>query len=260
MNILDTIVAHKILEVQSAKLSTSVSKLEKSKYFHRNCISLRQSLLLHKCGIIAEFKRKSPSKGVINAFLSAHEVTTGYAKAGAKGLSILTDNHFFGGKNDDIEQNRDAVHIPILRKEFIIDEYQIIEAKAMGADVILLIAACLSSSQTVSLAKFVSQMGMETLLEVHNEEEYNAYMNPYIHMVGVNNRNLKNFEVNIETSLRLADVIDKNVVKIAESGLNSADEIKTLIQAGFKGFLIGESFMKTKSPAEACKNLINEIS
>jgi indole-3-glycerol phosphate synthase len=258
MNILDKIIANKKTEIDEAKKSVSVQALEKSAFFNRNTISVKKTLIENtKVGIISEHKRKSPSKGVINDKLSVEFITNGYVKAGASCLSILTDSVFFGGSKEDLILARKAnPTISILRKDFIIDEYQILEAKSWGADVILLIAANLKSKQLKSLARFAKSLGLDVLMEVHDKEELMASIDENLDLIGVNNRNLKTFEVSIQTSLDLANDIPNQFVKIAESGLNSASEIVTLQKAGFKGFLIGESFMKTNDPGAACSKLI----
>lgn len=261
MNILEKIIANKALEVNKSKQLIPIRELEKSEFFERNTISIKHSLLSNdKVGIISEHKRKSPSKGIINDSLSVEFITQGYVNAGASCLSVLTDFNFFGGNKEDLQQARKAnPTIPILRKDFIIDEYQIVEAKAWGADVILLIAANLENYQLKHLAKFAKNLGLEVLMEVHDKQELLSNLDDAIDLIGVNNRNLKTFEVSIKTSLSLANDIPDQFVKIAESGLNSAKEIVILKNAGFKGFLIGESFMKTDDPGKSCQKLVNEI-
>jgi indole-3-glycerol phosphate synthase len=261
MNILDKIIARKNEEVLAAKAITSVQELEQSSFFSRKPISLKSIYNQSpKAGIIAEHKRKSPSKGIINDSLSVEFITQGYVNAGAYCLSVLTDSDFFAGSKDDLISARKAnLNTPILRKDFIVDEYQILEAKAWGADVILLIAANLEPKQLLKLAQFAKSLHLEVLMEVHDKVELEASLNDYIDLVGVNNRNLKTFEVSIDTSLQLANLIPNTFIKVAESGINHADEIKTLYKAGFKGFLIGESFMKTSNPGEALAKLIRDL-
>jgi indole-3-glycerol phosphate synthase len=259
MNILDTIIAHKRVEVQKRKEHASNKNivLEKQPYFERPTISLREFLIdPARTGIIAEFKRKSPSKGDINDKATVKEVTEAYAQF-ASGISILTDEEFFGGTMDDLQSARHN-NIPILRKDFMIDEFQIVEAKAIGADVILLIAACLSVQEVQQLAKLAKSLGLEVLLEVHNEEEL-GHVCEAVDFVGVNNRNLKTFEVNIETSLKLFDKIPAEKLAIAESGISETDSIVTLRKAGFKGFLIGENFMKEADPAIAFARFVTAL-
>jgi indole-3-glycerol phosphate synthase len=258
MNILETIIQHKKLEVAEQKQLVSKEALMQTDNFNRKCFSLIESLSNeNSTGIIAEFKRKSPSKGFINQYANAKEVTTAYTQAGAACLSVLTDSNFFGGSTADLEEAR-INNIPILRKDFIIDEYQITEAKAMGADVILLIAACLTPYEVQTLAKYAVSIGLEVLLELNNETELGHICHETI-LVGINNRNLKDFSVNIEASLSMAKLIPKNIIKIAESGINEAIMIRTFKNAGFKGFLIGEMFMKQANPGLAFNNFVQNI-
>lgn len=260
MTILDKIIETKKSEVSQRKKEVSEATLEQQPMFKRNCISMK-SALLHKSssGIIAEFKQKSPSKGIINASVTVEEVTKGYVNAGAAALSVLTDTQYFGGSSENlIRARRINPTIPILRKDFIIDEYQLTEAKAIGADVILLIAACLDRAQSEMLARKAKSLGLEVLLEVHNHKELEL-INANVDMVGVNNRNLNTFDVDVETSVRLAEYIPAGLVKISESGLSSPDTIRYLKNCGFKGFLIGETFMKTADPGDTCRQLIDML-
>jgi indole-3-glycerol phosphate synthase len=257
MNILETIIAKKKLEVTSKKLEQSVSDLERSDLFQKNTLSLREFLLdKNRTGIIAEYKRKSPSKGMINNKSTVQEVTNAYAQH-ASGISVLTDESFFGGHLKDLQIAR-FNHVPLLRKDFMIDEYQIIEAKSIGADVILLIAACLSVAEVKQFAALAKRLGMEVLLEIHNEAEL-AHISADIDFVGVNNRNLKTFTVDINTSLQLINKIPTEKLAIAESGISNVDTIVTLRQAGFTGFLIGENFMKESDPAIAFADFVHQL-
>ncbi|HXL55057.1 MAG TPA: indole-3-glycerol phosphate synthase TrpC [Chitinophagaceae bacterium] len=259
MNILDKIVAYKKKEVEERKRLTPVSELEDFEFFEDECDLLKQSLLLSDAtGIIAEFKRKSPSKGIINDKAGIFDVIDAYEMNGASGISILTDEKYFGGTIEDIYDYRAALGTPVLRKDFMIDEYQFYEAKAIGADVILLIAACLTPKQAKEFASLAKQLGLEVLLEIHNEEEL-EHICDEVDFVGVNNRNLKTFEVDINTSLNLIDKIPKDKIVIAESGISNVDTIITLKQAGFKGFLIGENFMKQPDPAIAFAEFVKEL-
>jgi indole-3-glycerol phosphate synthase len=253
MNILEKIIAQKSKEVAAKKNDVPEQELEKGRYFSRQTLSLRKRLLDDKhTGIIAEYKRRSPSKGIINDRDSVEAVTMAYTAFGASGISILTDLEFFGGSLDDLISARDN-GIPLLRKDFMIDEYQITEAKAYGADVILLIAACLSPLRVKQLAQKAKGLGLEVLLELHDESELD-HVCELVDLVGVNNRNLKTFEVDLEHSTRLAEKIGSDFVKVAESGINDVNNIRYLKAHGFQGFLIGEYFMKQKSPMEAFKN------
>jgi len=258
MNILDTIVAQKKMEVALRKQQTAVAELERGRFFAHETLSLKKFLLdPARTGIIAEFKRKSPSKGIINDRVTVEEVTTAYARYGASGISVLTDEKFFGGTLDDLLAAT-INKVPLLRKDFMIDEYQIIEAKAYGASVILLIAACLTPAEVKKMAATAKNLGLEVLLEIHNDEEL-KHICDEVDLVGVNNRNLKTFEVSIETSLNLINKIPSQKPAIAESGISSVDTIVTLRGAGFKGFLIGENFMKQPSPSVAFADFVNQL-
>ncbi|MEY2703973.1 MAG: hypothetical protein RL407_35 [Bacteroidota bacterium] len=261
MNTLEKIIADKYLEVEERKKQRTVADLEKSSFFSKPTLSLKSFLLNPtKSGIITEFKRKSPSKGLINGTSSVEVVTKGYEQAGASALSILTDHFYFGGSTADLELARGQVAIPILRKDFVVDEYQILEAKSMGADCILLIAAALSPEKVNSLATFAQSLGLEVLLEVHNLKELEESLCDPLDVVGVNNRNLKTFEVSLDTSLELVDRIPKQVVKISESGISDPSTLVAFRKVGFDGFLIGENFMKTPSPERAALEFIEEYS
>ena len=260
MNILEKIIEAKKAEIAHQKSVVQIEMLKNIPDFNNECISLKNSLLKKgSSGIIAEFKQQSPSKGAINAHAKVEEVTKAYTEAGAACLSVLTEPKFFGGSQANLIKAREAnPEIPILRKDFIIDSYQLIEAKAYGADVILLIAACLEKKQAELLAQQAKNFGMEVLMEIHNEEELEK-INNYIDIIGVNNRDLKTFEVNIETSVRLGELIPERFIKISESGLTGTKDIHYLRREGFMGFLIGETFMKTDNPGEACRKFIEEL-
>jgi indole-3-glycerol phosphate synthase len=260
MNILDKIVINKKKEVRSAKSRTSYTKLEESDFFNRECYSFKDFLLdPARTGIIAEFKRKSPSKGIINDKVSVKTVTNAYADAGASALSVLTDKDFFMGKKADLIAARQANTIPVLRKDFMIDEYQVIEAKSLGADIILLIAAILTPAEIQTLASLAKSLGLNVLLEVHNLEELQRSINPNLDAIGVNNRNLADFTVSVETSYQLAPHIPSEFLKISESAISHPETIKQLKTAGFQGFLIGENFMKQEDPGKAIREFVNEL-
>ena len=260
MNILDKIVAHKQKEVAESKSLVPVKRLEQSIYFETRVVSMKQYVTdPEKTGIIAEFKRESPSKGLINGTAEVEQTSIGYMQAGASALSILTDKEFFGGKNEDLTLARKFNFCPILRKDFVIDEYQIIEAKSIGADCILLIAAVLDPSRLEELARFAKQLGLEVLMEVHDKEELERSLNDYLDLVGVNNRNLKTFDVSLDTSLSLVDTIPSQFIKISESGISDPATLGKLKGAGFDGFLIGENFMKSSRPHQAAYNFMNEF-
>jgi indole-3-glycerol phosphate synthase len=252
MNILEQIVAQKRKEVEQRKKEVSVAELEKQRFFTRGTYSLKQFIAdPNKTGIIAEYKRRSPSKGVINDRDSVESVTRMYAAYGASGISVLTDQMFFGGSLDDLLAARDN-DVPLLRKDFMIDEYQLVEAKANGADVILLIAACLSPAEVKNLAGLAKNLELEVLLELHSDSELDHICDE-VDLVGVNNRNLKDFQVDLQHSVRMAEKIGDGFVKIAESGINDVENIRFLKQHSFQGFLIGEYFMKQEDPGRAFK-------
>ncbi len=259
MTILDEIIAYKKKEIASCKELISIKELEEQEFFRRECLSLKDSILNpDRKAIIAEFKRKSPSKGIINDTVKVEEVTTLYAKGGASGLSVLTDFNFFGGSIEDLVAARRANKIPILRKEFIVDPYQIVEAKAFGADAILLIAAVLEASEITDLYKCAIDLGLEVLLEIHDQDELEK-INGHASLVGINNRNLKTFEVDLENSIRLANMLPEDLPKIAESGISNVETIKELKTKGFDGFLIGENFMKTDHPGIAFQEFVKGL-
>jgi indole-3-glycerol phosphate synthase len=258
MNILEAIIARKKIEVEERKLFKPVEELRLSEFYVTPTLSLKQFLLDEtKTGIIAEFKRRSPSKGSINEDADVVEVTTAYANNGASCLSVLTDELFFGGSTEDLIKAR-MNEIPILRKDFMIDEYQIEEAKAMGADVILLIAACLTPDEVKRLAAYAKQLGLEVLLELHAEEELEHICNE-TEIIGINNRDLKTFKVDIERSLRMAEQIPADKIKVAESGISTVENILLFKKHGFKGFLIGENFMKEENPGESFRKFVTAL-
>jgi len=260
MNILEKIVNHKKKEVAERKSRYPVSLLEKTSYFNTPVASLKEYLTRPgSLGVIAEFKRKSPSKPSINLNAKVEKVTTEYVQAGASALSILTDTDFFGGSLTDLTKARKLNSCPILRKDFIIDEYQLLEAKSVGADAILLIAECLEKEEVKNLAATANNLGLEVLMEIHDASGLEK-LNPNIDVLGVNNRDLRVFKTDIQNSVRIASQIPVGQVKISESGIRTAEDIVTLLAAGFDGFLIGEQFMKNADPGIACSTLINEVS
>lgn len=259
MDILEKIITDKRREVELKKAIIPVSQLENSVLFNSRTQSLSKLLQNSSSGIIAEHKRKSPSKQTINSSYTVEEVVKGYQNAGVCGISVLTDMKYFGGSLDDLLLARASVTIPLLRKEFIIDEYQLIEAKAHGADVILLIAAVLTRQEIKYLSEFAQSLGLEVLLEVHNEEELQKAIMPSLNMIGVNNRNLKTFEVSLSYSKELANLIPNEFVKISESGISNVAAVKELQQFGYQGFLIGENFMKTDNAGLAASEFIKQL-
>src|SRR5687767_140074 len=259
MNILEKIVAERRKAVNKLKQIIPVQTWEMMPMFDKKCPSLKENLLNEGLtGIIAEFKRSSPSKGIINDKVRVDEVVIDYELNGASGISILTEPLFFDGNNDDIYDIAQSLTTPILRKDFIIDEYQILESKAIGGDVILLIAACLTKKQVKQFALLAKDIGMEVILEIHDEKELNHICDE-TELVGINNRNLKTFEVDIERSLKMAKMIPADKIKIAESGIDSVENILLFKEHGFKGFLIGELFMKQADPGKAFAEFISEL-
>ncbi|WP_436515786.1 indole-3-glycerol phosphate synthase TrpC [Ekhidna sp. To15] len=260
MDILSEIIENKRKEVEASKELYPVKLLENSAYYESKPVSLKKYLKREdKSGIIAEIKRKSPSKGIINAHVSVERTSIGYMQAGASGLSVLTDNEYFGGSSDDLKVARSFNFCPILRKDFMIDEYQVIEAKSIGADVILLIASVLDKSEIEKLGGLAQSLGMEVLLEVHNEDELKRSITDKVDLIGVNNRNLKTFKTDVQTSYDLVELIPNEFVKVSESGIADPNTISQLKKVGYEGFLIGETFMKSGRPEKAAKEFIRQL-
>lgn len=260
MTILNKIIKHKEVEVSRDKSKVSIDELQASDLFSRKCFSLRDSILDDsKNGIIAEYKRASPSKGIINDKSSVKETVLGYQKAGASAVSVLTDTEFFKGTLADLKEAREALDLPLLRKDFVVDPYQIIEAKSYGADIVLLIAACLEPNEVLRLSEVAKELGLNVLLEVHNLKELEANLFDSIDAVGVNNRNLKDFTVDLNHSYDLVSQIPDRYIKISESGISDPKTINQLKTAGFQGFLIGENFMSQDDPALAIKEFVEHI-
>lgn len=256
---LDEIVLSKKKEIEFRKKVARQEIFESSPFFSRSPFSLSRALSENNTGIIAEYKRKSPSKGLINDKVAASEVASVYASCGAAAISVLTDTPYFGGSLDDLLAVRDMVSIPVLRKDFIIDEYQIYEARAFGADAILLIAAILDNEQVKHLSYVARSLELEILFEIHSREEARKLI-PGQHIAGINNRNLQTFEVDIENSINLASEISSEFLKVAESGIQSSSELLFLKNQGFDGFLISERFMKYENPGKAFSEFVAEIS
>ena len=261
MDILEQIIANKRIEIEKLKPLSSIERFSRDGFFWK--ISNRSMVASlnaeNSTGIIAEFKRKSPSKGWFkNKELEVEPVVVPYNNLGAAAVSVLTDEQYFGGDLDDLIQTKVITDVPVLRKDFIIDRWQIAESKAFGADVILLIAACLTQQEVRELAAFAKSIGLEVLLEIHNEKEL-EHICEEVDMVGVNNRNLKTFDVDINTSLELIKHIPVNKTAVAESGINDIQTIVTLRKAGFKGFLIGERFMKMADPGLAFEQFVIDL-
>jgi len=257
MTILDKIIERKKEEIAVSKTKISIDDLKNSDFFGRKSFSLKESVK-NKSGIIAEFKRKSPSKGIINDQVQPLEVASAYENFGASGISILTDTDFFGGSFDDILNVRNHINIPILRKDFMVDEYQFYEAKSIGADAVLLIAACLSPNQVLEFTELAHQLDLEVLLEIHTEDEL-KHFHSKIDLVGINNRNLKDFKVDLQHSVLLKDQLPKDVLSVAESGIYSIEDFKYLKEKGFDGFLMGEYFMKNEDPANQFAEFVSSV-
>ena len=257
--ILDKIIARKKKDVALKKGLIPVKQLEQSVLYEQKLPSLAAAIANTPTGIIAEFKRRSPSKSEINQQADIADVAKGYQNAGVSGMSVLTDGPFFGGSLDDLLLARAAVTMPLLRKEFIVDEYQIIEAKAHGAAAILLIAASLKSQEIQQFASLAKQLGMDVLCEAHNAAEVHKSIVPQVDMIGINNRNLKTFEVSLDTSKTLSTLIPDEFVKVSESGISTIDAISELLPYGYQGFLIGENFMKTKDPGASATQFIQSL-
>ena len=258
MDILDKIIAQKRIELQERKEVINQKMLEGIIRENTPVYSLKDSLLQTKIPIIAEFKRKSPSKGFINESAKIDEVIPGYTKSGAAGISVLTDEQFFAGSVFDLKQARMLTKLPLLRKDFIIDEYDLYLAKAVGADVILLIAAALTTQQTKRLTEKAKSLQLEVLLELHDESELD-HVNDSVDIVGINNRNLKTFQVDLDASVKLLSKLPDNIVKISESGISNPKTVVELMNAGFQGFLMGENFMKMNSPENTLQEFIEQV-
>lgn len=260
MNILNEIISQKRKEVKEKKRLYSIPLLEKSIYFDTPPVSLKKYLQRKdKSGVIAEIKRRSPSEGWINKYISVEKVSIGYMQAGASALSILTDHMFFGGSNEDLTEARHFNFCPILRKDFIIDDYQIIEAKSIGADAILLIAAILSEKELDSMYNFAKSLNLEVLFEVHNQTDLEKVLNVDPILVGVNSRNLKTFKTDFDLFEKLANQIPDHITKVAESGIHSAEQIIALKTSGYEGFLVGSRFMKDSEPHSACRQFLRRL-
>lgn len=258
MNILEQIVANKLVEVATNKIQHPVAALKTSAYFNRSGYSLK-SKLNREAGIIAEFKRKSPSKGIIREEANSKEITLSYAAHGASACSILTDKNYFEGDNEDLIQSRPFLNIPVLRKDFMLDPYQIIEAKSIGADLILLIAECLTKSQIKEFTQQAHDLGLEVLMELHDSSELDKW-NPAIDLIGINNRDLRNFHTGIEKSIEIAPHLPVESIWISESGLKGKEELQTLMAVGYRGFLIGETIMRATDPGKLCGEFVNGLS
>lgn len=257
MNVLEKIVRTKKEELAYQKSVMSIDDLIRSSYFDRTCYSTVENLQnAAPYGIISEFKRQSPSKGIINDRADVADVAKGYCQAGAAAISILTDQDYFGGSVEDLQRARKHMSCPVLRKDFIIDEYQVYKTKAIGADLMLLIAAILTKDEIVKFTDLAHRLGLEVLLEIHNEEEFNDGYYDAVDILGVNNRDLKRFKTTIQNSIDLSKILPESQLKISESGISSTKEMDILADHGYKGFLIGEQFMRHENPAEELKKFM----
>jgi indole-3-glycerol phosphate synthase len=259
MSLLQEICTNRAKQVEEKKALYPIALLEKSAYFKGETVSLNTYLnRSDKSGIIAEFKRKSPSKGIINAYADVKDTTVSYMQGGASALSVLTEPTYFNGKDEDLTEARKANYCPILRKDFIVDEYQILEARSIGADAILLIAATLDKQRLQQYHSTARKLGLEVLIEVHSEEELERLPSGDF-VLGVNNRNLKTMEVNLQTSINLASKLNNSLTLISESGLHSPEDILMLREHGYKGFLIGEAFMRSAHPGRELARFVQEL-
>jgi indole-3-glycerol phosphate synthase len=258
MDILEQIAAVKREEVKHRKITAPVSLLEKSSLFGQLRPSFYEALVKPMPSVIGEFKRRSPSKGPINLTADAETVARGYLHAGISAISVLTDEQFFGGSNQDLVNVAGTVDIPLLRKDFVIDEYQVIEAKATGASAILLIAAMLTGREADKLAGLAEELGLDVLFEIHSAEDLGK-MNDKIRITGVNNRNLRSFEVSMANSEELLSQLPKDCIKVAESGFSSATDVKKLFENGYDAFLIGENFMKAQDPGKRAAEFMEDL-
>lgn len=258
--ILDEIVENKKREVADLKKRLSISELKEKPFFFRQTFSLQNALKSSRTGIISEFKRKSPSKGDIHQGIEPKDVVPLYEEYGCSAVSCLADNKYFGGSFLDVVQARENLeHTPLLFKEFLTEPYQLYLAKASGADVVLLIAACLERSQCQELALEAKELGLETLLEIHSEDELSHYDESFVNVLGVNNRNLKIFKTDVQISRDIVKNLPENAVKISESGISKPETVAELRKLGFNGFLMGENFMKESNPGIALKNFIDNV-
>ncbi|MDG1337519.1 MAG: indole-3-glycerol phosphate synthase TrpC [Flavobacteriaceae bacterium] len=259
MKILDKIVYDKKSEIENLSKIVSISDLENQKDFTKQSKSLKESIKKSKSGIICEFKRKSPSNEKINYKSNVSDVINGYEKAGAVGVSILTNKKYFDGSISDINEVKKSINIPILRKEFIISEYQIVESKSIGADAILLIASILNKEDIKNYSSLAKSLGLEVLLEIHSIDELNKISNTDVDIIGINNRNLDTLDIDIKNSIDMFEKIPNEFIKISESGISKVESIIRLIKVGYDGFLIGENFMKTSKPEESAYNFIKKV-
>ncbi len=259
MNILSKIVSVRKEQTNLQKKIRGLDEIKSSESFNRKTYSLSKKIKENKISIIAEHKRKSPSKKEINFQTPIDKIIKGYEQNGASGISVLTEKNFFSGSENDLILARKLTDLPILRKDFIVDEYQVFESKYLGADAILLIATCLTDKEIMNLSEIAKELDLDVLVEIHSKEELKKVCIDSVDIIGVNNRNLMDFSVNIENSIKIGKAIPESFIKISESGLHKSEELKRLIDFGYDGFLIGELFMKEINPGNKLGNLINQI-
>ncbi len=257
--ILEDIIAQKHREIAEGRARVSLWELERMaaqiKDKREFIGSLRQRMLARQPAIIAEIKKASPSKGLIRADFDPVQIARQYEAAGATCLSVLTDRQFFQGSNDYLQQARAACGLPVIRKDFMVDPYQIAEAKALGADCVLLIVAALSPMQLNELASYARQLNIDVLVEVHDEAELETALATGFDLIGINNRNLHTFETSLDTTYRLARLTPPGKLLVTESGINNAEDVQQMIEHGIYGFLIGETFMRAAHPGDKLREL-----
>lgn len=259
MDILEQIINHKRIEVKERSELYPIKLLERSIFYQAQPVSLAKYIQRSDLwGIIAEFKRKSPSKGIINEYAKPENICLRYMRAGASALSVLTDSKYFGGNNEDLTNARKYNYCPILRKDFIVNEYQIFEARSIGSDAILLIAEVLTDKELKEFSSLAHSLGMEVLFEVHDTESISK-LPADARIIGINSRNLKDFSVDQEHTINLLKHLPKSAIKIAESGVDSPEMLIKLKSEGFDGFLIGERFMRDPNPGKACELFISRV-
>jgi indole-3-glycerol phosphate synthase len=255
MTILDKIAAVKREEVKKRRFTNPVNILERSAFFNKKMPSFYEALAKPAPSVIGEFKRRSPSRGIINQHADIHDVAMAYQNAGIAAMSVLTDEEFFGGNNSDLQEVAGFLTIPLLRKDFVVDEYQVIEAKAIGAAAILLIASILSKEEIDSLSRKATGLGMDILFEIHDRSDLDK-ISGNIKIIGVNNRNLKTFEVRMDNSEELLEYLPQNCLKVAESGFHTPEDVAQMFTKGYDAFLIGENFMKSENPGKSAADFI----
>ena len=258
-DILKEIISHKYKEIKNKKERLPLTRLcQMACATPASGNKMSKQIQKSETGIISEFKRRSPSKGWINRSADPAKIIPGYEAVGATAISVLTDESFFGARENDFQQARSQTRLPILRKEFIIDEYQLFESRLLGADAVLLIAAALDLENCKKLVSRAIDLNLEVLLEIHEEKELD-YISPDISMIGINNRNLGSFQTCVDHSFRLGERLPKEAIKISESGISSPQTVYELRRAGFQGFLIGETFMRTEYPEQTLRHFLSEL-